>query len=64
LVIQDGLTHGEPSDINSHPHGNKRVTIVHNGIIENYKKLKDFLVGEGYSFAMMKQILRLHAKLH
>ena len=44
-------THGEPSDINSHPHGNKRVTIVHNGIIENYKKLKDFLVGEGYSFA-------------
>ena len=44
-------THGEPSDINSHPHGNKRVTIVHNGIIENYKKLKDFLIGEGYSFA-------------
>ena len=26
-------THGEPSDINSHPHGNKRVSIVHNGII-------------------------------
>ena len=43
-------THGEPSDINSHPHGNKRVTIVHNGIIENYKQIKDFLVGEGYSF--------------
>ena len=43
-------THGEPSDINSHPHGNKRVTIVHNGIIENYKKIKDFLIGEGYSF--------------
>ena len=32
-------THGEPSDINSHPHGNKRVTIVHNGIIENYKQI-------------------------
>ncbi len=43
-------THGEPSDINSHPHGNKRVTIVHNGIIENYKEIKDFLIGEGYSF--------------
>ena len=43
-------THGEPSDINSHPHGNKRVTIVHNGIIENYKDIKDFLISEGYSF--------------
>lgn len=43
-------THGEPSDINSHPHGNKRVTIVHNGIIENYKQIKEFLIGEGYSF--------------
>lgn len=43
-------THGEPSDINSHPHGNKRVTVVHNGIIENYKQLKDFLTNEGYSF--------------
>lgn len=43
-------THGEPSDINSHPHGNKRVTIVHNGIIENYKKIKEFLVSQGYGF--------------
>lgn len=43
-------THGEPSDINSHPHGNKRVTIVHNGIIENYKQIKDFLISEGYTF--------------
>lgn len=43
-------THGEPSDINSHPHGNKRVTIVHNGIIENYKDIKKFLIGKGYSF--------------
>ncbi len=43
-------THGEPSDINSHPHGNKRVSIVHNGIIENYKEIKDFLLGEGYGF--------------
>lgn len=43
-------THGEPSDINSHPHGNKRVSIVHNGIIENYIKLKAFLTEEGYEF--------------
>ncbi len=43
-------THGEPSDINSHPHGNKRITIVHNGIIENYREIKEFLISEGYSF--------------
>lgn len=43
-------THGEPSDINSHPHSNGRVTIVHNGIIENYTELKEFLTEKGYSF--------------
>lgn len=43
-------THGEPSDINSHPHSGERVTIVHNGIIENYKSLKEFLVKEGCCF--------------
>lgn len=43
-------THGEPSDINSHPHSGERVTIVHNGIIENYKALKNFLVKEGRCF--------------
>lgn len=43
-------THGEPSDINSHPHGNKRVTIVHNGIIENYKQIKEFLISQRYGF--------------
>lgn len=43
-------THGEPSDINSHPHGNARVSIVHNGIIENYKKIKAFLESKGYAF--------------
>lgn len=43
-------THGEPSDINSHPHGNKRISIVHNGIIENYKQIKDFLMRQGYGF--------------
>ncbi len=43
-------THGEPSDVNSHPHGNGRVTIVHNGIIENYLRIKDFLTERGYAF--------------
>lgn len=43
-------THGEPSDINAHPIGNARVSIVHNGIIENYRKLKEFLIDKGYSF--------------
>ena len=43
-------THGEPSDINSHPHGSKRVSIVHNGIIENYKDIKKFLARKGYTF--------------
>lgn len=43
-------THGEPSDINSHPHSNGRVTIVHNGIIENYAELKEFLIEKGYKF--------------
>lgn len=43
-------THGEPSDQNSHPHSNGRVTIVHNGIIENYIELKEFLTEKGYTF--------------
>ena len=43
-------THGEPSDLNSHPHSNGRVTIVHNGIIENFIQLKEFLTEKGYTF--------------
>ena len=44
-------THGEPSEENAHPHQSKdRVYIVHNGIIENYIELKDYLKTEGYSF--------------
>lgn len=43
-------THGEPSDINSHPHGSAKVSIVHNGIIENYLKIKSFLIDKGYEF--------------
>lgn len=43
-------THGEPSDRNSHPHAGGSVTIVHNGIIENYKHLKEFLLSKGKVF--------------
>ncbi len=43
-------THGAPSDVNSHPHSSERITLVHNGIIENYLKLKALLTEAGYSF--------------
>ncbi|MGN0482376.1 MAG: glutamine--fructose-6-phosphate transaminase (isomerizing) [Lachnospiraceae bacterium] len=45
-------THGEPSDVNAHPHFNKEKTIavVHNGIIENYLKLRNKLIKKGYEF--------------
>ena len=43
-------TPGEPSDVNSHPHSTPRVSIVHNGIIENYGALKERLAARGYTF--------------
>ena len=45
-------THGEPTEINAHPHAGKerRVWIVHNGIIENYRELKDELRERGHTF--------------
>ena len=45
-------THGEPNDVNSHPHlsNSGNIAVVHNGIIENYVKLKDFLIAQGYTF--------------
>lgn len=45
-------THGEPSDVNSHPHFNqaKTIAVVHNGIIENYMEIKEELVSEGVKF--------------
>ncbi|WP_315118674.1 glutamine--fructose-6-phosphate transaminase (isomerizing) [uncultured Clostridium sp.] len=45
-------THGEPSDKNSHPHTNENETIsvVHNGIIENYLQLREWLTSKGYKF--------------
>ena len=43
-------THGKPSNENSHPHRVGRVTLIHNGIIENYQELKEMLIKEGYTF--------------
>ena len=46
-------THGEPNDVNAHPHvsGNGRIAVIHNGIIENYASLKDVLLASGHVFA-------------
>jgi len=45
-------THGEPSEINAHPHKSKdSVYIVHNGIIENYIELRESLIKDGYEFS-------------
>lgn len=44
-------THGEPSQLNAHPHmSGERLAIVHNGIIENYQELREELKAEGYEF--------------
>ena len=45
-------THGEPNDINSHPHlsQNGQIAVVHNGIIENYLEIKEFLLSKGVHF--------------
>lgn len=43
-------THGEPSDVNAHPHVAGKVAVVHNGIIENFARISAFLQGEGRKF--------------
>ena len=45
-------THGKPDDINAHPHisGNGRLSLIHNGIIENYDVIKKALIREGHEF--------------
>ena len=46
-------THGEPNDINSHPHlsEGRNIAVVHNGIIENYVEIKEFLISKGMHFS-------------
>ena len=44
-------THGKPSKNNAHPHvSSDEISVVHNGIIENFQEIKDFLANEGYEF--------------
>ena len=45
-------THGEPSDVNAHPHytPDGRIAMIHNGIIENYQTIKNELLSKGYEF--------------
>lgn len=43
-------THGGATDINAHPHRQGRITLVHNGIIENYNELREGLIDKGYVF--------------
>ncbi len=43
-------THGKPNDDNAHPHSSEHISVVHNGIIENYLELKSMLQNKGYRF--------------
>ncbi|WP_338636277.1 glutamine--fructose-6-phosphate transaminase (isomerizing) [Spirobacillus cienkowskii] len=43
-------THGKPSEANAHPHRSENIILLHNGIIENYKTIKNFLIEKGYNF--------------
>lgn len=43
-------THGRATDFNAHPHGNEKVNLVHNGIIENFQELREGLIKEGWNF--------------
>ncbi len=63
-------THGQPNDVNSHPHLSEdcRIAVVHNGIIENYVEIKEFLLGQGIAFRsetdteVVAQLLEYHYK--
>ena len=43
-------THGKPTEDNAHPHMNARVSVVHNGIIENFRELREELIAAGHQF--------------
>jgi glucosamine--fructose-6-phosphate aminotransferase (isomerizing) len=44
-------THGKPNEVNAHPHATDKVAVVHNGIIENFKELRDELQQKGHKFS-------------
>ncbi|MBY0293626.1 MAG: glutamine--fructose-6-phosphate aminotransferase, partial [Alphaproteobacteria bacterium] len=43
-------THGQPTELNAHPHGNSKIALVHNGIIENHGEIRQELEAKGYIF--------------
>lgn len=43
-------THGEPTELNAHPHVSDFIVVVHNGIIENFEPLREMLIAKGYQF--------------
>jgi glucosamine--fructose-6-phosphate aminotransferase (isomerizing) len=43
-------THGKPTETNAHPHASDRLAVVHNGIIENFRSLREELIAKGYRF--------------
>ena len=44
-------THGKPTETNAHPHATDRIAVVHNGIIENFRELRQELEGKGATFS-------------
>ena len=44
-------THGRPTESNAHPHATDKVAVVHNGIIENFRELRDSLIKDGAKFS-------------
>ena len=50
-------THGAPTTNNAHPHATGEIALVHNGIIENFKQLRDALIARGHDF----EIVGLHS---
>ena len=65
-------THGEPNDVNAHPHTsmNGKITVIHNGIIENYKTLKKKLEKENFTFSsdtdteVLANLIQYHFKIN
>jgi glutamine---fructose-6-phosphate transaminase (isomerizing) len=44
-------THGKPNEVNAHPHATEKVAVVHNGIIENFRELREMLQAKGHKFS-------------